>query len=130
MKDLISDWLRTKKERITFVEEESEFTLMYQGDVLMLATQLTSTRPDGAALRLWARLGAASLAHFQGALAQKPDTGALWLTQSLKGVLDESYLLDCLTDLLNQRDAWRATFARLWRPSLSLKPTPLRSQLY
>lgn len=131
MKDLIHDWLSNKKEEhLTLFEEEDEVTLIYQKTVLLLAAQLTSTRADGVVLQYWARLGAASLAHFQGALAQKPDTGALWLTQILKGKLSEADVLDCLADLLNQRDAWRAIFARLRRPSLSARPSPLRSQLY
>lgn len=130
MKDLICDWLRKKEGHITLIEDGSEITFIYRGGSLLLATQLTSTRADCAALQLWACLGAASLAHFQGALAQKPDTGALWLTQSLKGDLDESSVLNYLAALLNQRDTWRATFARLRRSSLRFKPTPLRSQLY
>lgn len=130
MKDLIYDWLRSKNGQLTLFEKDSEATFIYQGDVLLLAIQLTSTRTDSAALQYWARLGAASLAHFQGALAQKPDTGALWLTQGLKGELDEAYVLDCLAALLNQRDVWRATYARRWRASLSFKPCPLRSLSY
>lgn len=125
MEDLISDWLCSKKEQMTLVGTDGEVILIYQGDVLLLSAQLTSTRADCAALQNWACLGAASLAHFQGALAQ-----ALWLIQSLKGELGESYVLDCLADLLNQRDAWRATFARISRPLLSFKPSPLRSQFY
>ncbi|AZE82136.1 type III secretion protein HrpG [Pseudomonas orientalis] len=130
MKDLICDWLDSRKEQMTLCEEYDEITLAYQKDVLLLAAQLTSTPTDGAALQQWARLGAASLAHFKGALAQKPATGELWLIQGLKGELDKSNVLDCLAALLNQRDAWRATFARTWRPALSFKPSPLRSQLY
>lgn len=130
MKHLICDWLGSKKEQMTLVGSDGEVTLIYQGDILLLAIQLTSTRADSAALQYWARLGAASLAHFQGALAQKPDTGALWLTQGLKGELDESYVLDCLAALLNQRDVWRATYARLWRASLSFRPSPLRLLSY
>ncbi|QDG58559.1 type III secretion protein [Pseudomonas sp. NIBRBAC000502773] len=129
MKDLICDWLRNKEEQMTLLEEDGEVTLIYQESVLLLAAQLTSTRADGVALQYWARLGAASLVHFQGALAQNPDTGVLWLTQSLKGKLSEPHVLDSLAALLNQRDAWRAIFARLWRPPLSVKPLPLRSQL-
>jgi hypothetical protein len=73
------------------------------------------------------RLGAASLNHFQGALAQKADTGALWLVQSLRGGQGETRVLKCLEQLLNQRDTWRAAIKRLVRPSQNFKPTSLRS---
>ncbi len=130
MRALVSDWLNSRKEHLSVFEGDDEIILQHQAETLLLGVQLTSTVADNAALYRWMRLGAASLNHFQGALAQKPDTGALWLIQSLRGAYDVAGLCACLQALLNQRDTWRSTAARLVRPALNLKPTPLRSQPY
>lgn len=130
MKTLVSDWLDSREEQLTLFEGDDEIILKRQAGTLLLGAQLTSTVTDNAALYSWMRLGAASLNHFQGALAQKPDTGALWLIQNLQGAWDEAGLCGCLQTLLNQRDTWRSTAARLVRPALDRKPIPLRSQPY
>lgn len=130
MNHSIGNWLCNKEEQMTLFEEDGDVTLTNQTNVLLLGAELSSTRTDGVALQYWTRLGTASLAHFQRALAQNRNTGALWLTQRLKGELNEARVLNCVVALLNQRDTWRAIFARLGRPSLSVKPFPLRSQLY
>lgn len=130
MKALVSDWLSSGKEKIALFEGDDEVTLQRQGDTVLLGAQLTSSLPDNSALQGWLRLGAASLNHFQGALAQKADTGALWLIQSLRTDRGEAYVLDCLEAILNQRDTWRAIVVRLARPAPNLKPTSLRSRSY
>ena len=130
MRALVSEWLSSRKEQLSVFEGDDEIILRRQAGALLLGAQLTSTLSDNATLYRWMRLGGASLNHFQGALAQKPDTGALWLIQSLRAACDEVTLLGCLQTLLNQRDTWRSTAARLVRPALNLKPTSLRSQSY
>jgi hypothetical protein len=127
MQALISEWLHSRKEQIIFFEKDSEIILKHQAGELLLKAQLTSTHSDNATHLLWLRLGAASLNYFQGALAQKADTGALWLVQSLRGGQGESNVLNSLGALLNQRDTWRAAITRLARPSRNVKPTSLRS---
>lgn len=127
---LVGGWLSSGEREIALFEGEDEVTLQRQGDTVLLGAQLTSALPDNPALQGWLRLGAASLNHFQGALAQKADTGALWLIQSLRTDRGEAYVLRCLEALLNQRDTWRAIAARLARPNLPLKPTPLSSRSY
>ncbi|WP_256220905.1 hypothetical protein [Pseudomonas sp. CHM02] len=76
------------------------------------------------------RLGAVSLAHFQGALAQSPAGGELWLIHCVHNPRDEQQLQRCIESLLNQRDTWRATVARLNKTAHRLKPTSLRSLLH
>jgi hypothetical protein len=127
MKVLVSNWWRNRQEPLTLFEGDDEITLRSQGDTLLLGAQLTSTSSERPSLEHWMRLGAASLNHFQGALAQKADTGALWLIQSLRADRGEAYVLGSLEALLNQRDTWRAIIAR---PAQNLKPTPLRSRSY
>ncbi len=126
----MSDWLSSGKEKIALFEGDDEVTLQRQGDTILLGAQLTFSLPDNSALQGWLRLGAASLNHFQGALAQKADTGALWVINSLRTDRGEASLLGCLEALLNQRDTWRAINARLARPVQNLKPTPLSSRSY
>ena len=130
MEALVRDWLNSREEQLSVFEGDDEIILKRQAKTLFLGAQLTSAVADNAALYSWMRLGAASLNHFQGALAQKPDTGALWLIQNLRGAGDEAGLCASLQALLNQRDTWRATAARLVRPALNLQPTSLRSRPY
>ncbi|MGR3967137.1 type III secretion protein [Pseudomonas sp. 910_23] len=130
MKAFVGDWLSGREEKIAIFEGDDEVTLRRQGDAVLLGVQLTSAVTDNSALQGWLRLGAASLNHFQGALAQKADTGALWLIQRLRTDRGEAHVLNCLETLLNQRDTWRAIVARLARPAQNLKPTPLRSRAY
>ncbi|CRL98195.1 type III secretion protein [Pseudomonas marginalis] len=130
MQALVRDWLISGKEQLRLFEGDDEIMLNRQGDALVLSVQLTLTRPDTATLQRWMRLGAASLNHFHGALAQKADSGELWLIQKLPGGQGEAYVLGYLEALLNQRDTWRATVARLARHPQNLKPTSLRSLSY
>lgn len=130
MKAFVGNWLSGGEKEITLFEGDDEVTLQHLGDSVLLGAQLTCASPDNPALQGWLRLGAASLNHFQGALAQKADTGALWLIQSLRTDRGEAYVLDCLEALLNQRDTWRAIVVRLARPAPNLKPTSLRSRSY
>ncbi|MCS3511787.1 type III secretion protein [Pseudomonas grimontii] len=127
MKDLVGEWLSGAKEQITLIEGDDEITLTRQGDTVLLGAQLTCARSDNTALQNWLRLGAASLNHFQGTLAQKADSGALWLIQTLHAADAEAHVHGCLENLLNQRDTWRAIAARLARPARNIKPTSLRS---
>lgn len=128
MKVLVSKWWKNRHEPLSLFEGDDEITLRTQGDTLLLGAHLSSLAPEQPGLEQWMRLGAASLKHFQGALAQKADTGALWLVQSTDQ--GEAHALGCLEALLNQRDTWRAIVACLARPALHLKPTPLRSRSY
>ena len=130
MKAFVGNWLSGGEKEITLFEGDDEVTLQHLGDSVLLGAQLTCASPDNPALQGWLRLGAASLNHFQGALAQKADTGALWLIQSLRTDRGEAYVLDCLEAILNQRDTWRAIVVRLARPAPNLKPTSLRSRSY
>ena len=130
MKDLVGEWLSSTTKQITLVEGDDEITLTRQGDTVLLGAQLTSARSDNTTLQRWLRLGAASLNHFQGALAQQTDSGALWLIQVLRAGDEEAHVFGCLEALLNQRDTWRAIVARLARPARNLKPTSLRSLSY
>ncbi|QLG91343.1 type III secretion protein [Pseudomonas yamanorum] len=127
MSDLICHWLSSDKQQITLCEGDDEITLKRQGDAVVLGAQLTSTRSDNTTLQNWLHLSAASLNHFQGALAQAPASGALWLIHCLRGEYSERHLLKCLEALLNQRDTWRAMAARLAKPTQKFTPTSLRS---
>lgn len=130
MRALVSDWLNSPKEQITLFEGDDEILLKRQARGVLVAAQLTSAHSDTATLQRWMRLGAASLGHFQGALAQKPESGALWLIHSLRDVNTPLQLLGCLETLLNQRDTWRGVFARQAATTPLLKPTSLRSLSY
>lgn len=130
MKTLVKDWLSSHKGQITLFEGDDEIMLKRQGGAVLLEAQLTATPCANAALSGWMRLSAVSLNHFQGALALKPDTGALWLIQSLQGTCDHTNLLNCLQALLNQRDTSRSTAVRLTRQVKQLTPTSLRSMSY
>lgn len=127
MSALICDWLNSGKQQVTLSEGNDEITLKRQGDAVVLGAQLASTQPGNTPLQTWLRLSAASMNHFQGALAQAPASGALWLIDCLRGEYGERHLLDCLEALLNQRDTWRAMAARLGKPLQTFTPTSLRS---
>lgn len=130
MKDIIHQWLNSDEERISLFEEHDEILLKRQGDRVLLHVQLVLAQPGHAYLHHWARLGAASLNHFQGGLARDGNDDSLWLVQNLNpedGLLE---LLRCLEALLNQRDTWRAAASRLDRPVHGRKPTLLRSLSY
>lgn len=127
MKALLSNWLNNRTEELTLIENNDEIILRHCSNTLLLQVQLTPDRPDKSHLRTWMRLGNASLSHFQGALAQAPATGALWLTQCLQENTGEKHLLDSLEALLNQRDTWRAMITRLAKPAQRFQPTSLRS---
>lgn len=130
MQTLVSDWLNSREEQATLYEGDDQIVLKRQGASLLLSAQLTSTSSDNTALQRWLRLGAVSLNHFQGALAQKADNGGLWLIQSLRSGQGEAHVTACLEALLNQRDTWRAAFARFAHPPQILRPTSLRSLSY
>lgn len=130
MKDIVRDWLGSHEEQITLFEVDDEIILKRQDNLVLLSVQLTSTPSDTTTLQSWLRLGVASLNLFQGALAQKADSGTLWLIQTLRSGQGEAHVLGCLEDLLNQRDTWRATSARLTHATRNLRPTSLRSLSY
>ncbi len=130
MKMLIRDWLDHHEQQLTLFEGDDGITLKRQEAFILVEAQLTSTRSDNTTVQNWLRLGAASLNVFQGALAQKADSGALWLIQTLRGGQGEECVLGALETLLNQRDTWRSTFAHLAPTVSSLKPTSLRSLSY
>ena len=130
LEDQLIDWLGSDAEQMLVLENNDEILLKRHGGAVLICVQLTSCRPDHAPLHCWLRLGAASLNHFQGSLAQAPDSGALWLVQCLRTDPHETSLLNSLEALLNQRDTWRSTVARLALPAHQSKPTSLRSLSY
>ncbi|MBC3300466.1 type III secretion protein [Pseudomonas sp. SWRI18] len=130
MKGLIRDWLSGHEKKLSLFEGNDEITLKRQEALILLEAQLTSTSSDNPTVQSWLRLGEVSLSLFQGALARRADSGELWLIQALRDGQGEAQVLACLETLLNQRDIWRATFARLARPAQHLKPTSLRSLSY
>ncbi len=72
-------------------------------------------------------LGRASLAYFQGALAQAPTDGGLWILLALEKGADLRALRTGLTDLLNQRDTWRALAERGVQPAARRPHLPTHS---
>lgn len=127
MKELLVRWLSSREPQITLIEDNDEINFHRNQHSYLISVQLTHHRTDPKSLEAWARLGQASLNHFQGALAQDALNGRLWLIQKLPDDCDQNYVFTKLEALLNQRDAWRAVTARLIRPTLKLTPTSLRS---
>lgn len=130
MNALLAECLRRGTGELRLFENNDEIVLRHGSNSLLLSVQLTPLRPDKSLLMTWLRLGEVSLDHFQGALAQAPASGALWLLHCLHDRHDEQLLQRCLESLLNQRDTWRATVARLHRAAPQRNPTSLRSLLY
>lgn len=130
MNSLIRDWLNHHEQQLTLFEGDDRITLKRQEAFIRLEVQLTSTPSDNTTLQSWLRLGAVSMNLFSGTLGRKADSGELWLIQTLRDGPGEAQVFDCLETLLNQRDIWRATFARVARPLQPLKPTSLRSLPY
>ena len=130
MEEIIDHWLISRKEQFFLLEGEEEIILLRRGQALLISVQLTPPHTDALHLQTWMRLGLASLNHYQGALALRPEDSALWLIQCLPEGYSQQPLLDCLEALLNQRDTWRAIFARLSRRPQSLRPSSLSSALY
>ncbi|MBD8272428.1 MULTISPECIES: type III secretion protein [Pseudomonas fluorescens group] len=117
-------WFSGTEPEINLVEAESIIVLRRDSSMYVLSVQLTRHAPLNIELETWMRLGAASLNHFAGALAQAPADGTLWLIHCLEQGQDQKKLLQCLEALLNQRDTWLAVIPRLSRlrreaPSLS-----------
>ncbi|AZF40875.1 type III secretion protein [Pseudomonas sp. R11-23-07] len=127
MKELLAECLRSGGAELRLFENDDEIVLRHCPDTLLLSVQLTQQLPNKSVLMTWMRLGAISLHHFQGALAQHPTSGELWLVHCLHKPYGEQPLQRCIESLLNQRDTWRATFARLNKPTHPLSPTSLRS---
>jgi hypothetical protein len=130
LKEVLIHWLSSHKEQIYLFEDDDEIILRRQAGAMLLSVQLTRHRPDNSLLGNWLRPGLASLNHFQGALAQAPASGALWLLQRVPGNHCSERLLADLESLLNQRDTWRAIVARLAAPTRKPVPTSLRSLPY
>jgi hypothetical protein len=127
LKDLITQWLQSGEEKITLIEGQDEIVVRLQETGVLVCVSLTSTSSNNTELQCWVRLGAASLTHFKGALARASSSGTLWIIQSLQGTPEESRVLSSVESLLNQRDTWRAIYARLNKPAHQLKPTSLRA---
>ncbi len=130
MNALLAECLKRGSGELRLFENNDEIILRHCSNSLLLSVQLTPLRPDKSLLLSWLRQGEVSLEHFPGALAQAPASGALWLMHCLHDKHDEQQLQLCLESLLNQRDTWRATVARLHRPAPRRNPTSLRSLLY
>jgi hypothetical protein len=130
LKELFSEYLRNGTGELTLFENDEAVVLRHCSGTLLLSVQLARHSRNESMLVSWMRLGAVSLAHFQGALALSPDSGDLWLIHCVPNPHDEQHLLHCIESLLNQRDTWRATVARLNKPIHQIKPTWLRSLLH
>lgn len=127
MNTLLIEWFNSQEEQISLSEDNTEIVLRRHTCILHLSVQLTLHAPDNSQLQTWMRLGGASLNRFQGALAQAPTNGALWLTQCLRVDQGAETLIDSLEALLNQRDTWQAVASRLASPRKNVTPTSLRS---
>ncbi|AZE64947.1 hypothetical protein SAMN05216475_0154 [Pseudomonas synxantha] len=123
---LIGGWLNGHEEQLTLFENDDEINFLRVSNKLLIQVQLTKAGEDNASLRTWMRLGGPSLSYFQGALAQSPTTGTLWLVQCVE-MDHREQPAKCLESLLNQRDTWRAIVARQARPARAFVPTSLRS---
>ncbi|WP_348748624.1 type III secretion protein [Pseudomonas rhodesiae] len=130
MKTLIREYLKNKSGEFSYFENDDEIILRYCSSRLLISVQLSLRAPDKTQLMRWMRLGEPSLNHFPGALAQAPNSGALWLIHCLPERTDEQHLYNGIEALLNQRDTWRATAARMNERPLEPLPTSLRSLLY
>ena len=69
----------------TLFETDDEINVQSSAQDVLLRVQLTRSPPDIRTLHTWLRLGQSSLEHYQGALAQAPASGQLWLLQRLPG---------------------------------------------
>jgi len=130
LKTLIREYLRNKSGEFRYFENDDEIIFRYCSSRLLISVQLYTRAPDKAQLMTWMRLGEPSLNHFQGALAQAPTSGALWLIHCLPERTDEQHLNSGIEALLNQRDTWRATAARMNERPPEPPLTSLRSLLY
>jgi hypothetical protein len=130
VEELLTECLRSGTGELRLFENDDEVVLRHCSGALLLSVQLTQHPPNKSALMTWMRLGAISLAHFQGALAQSPASGELWLIHCVHNPHNEQHLQRCIESLLNQRDTWRATVARLSKPSHPPRPTSLRTLLH
>lgn len=130
--ELITRWANGTDDQLRLFEDDDEIIFERISNTVQLKVQMTQYRPDKSLLQTWVRPGCASLSHFHGALAQDPVSGGLWLVQSVQhgDGTGEKPLLDCLEAMLNQRDTWRAMFARLTGPTHKFTPTSLRSLPY
>jgi len=127
LKALIIDWLKSGKEQITLLEGQDDIVIRLHVSGVLVSVRLTSTSSNNTELQHWMRIGSVSLNHFQGAVAQASSCGTLWIIQSLQGAPDEHRVFGSIESLLNQRDTWRAMFARLNKPAHTPKPTSLRA---
>lgn len=121
------DWWKSGEDHITLLESNDLINLQRNANGLLLSVQLTHTPSDNLSLETWMRYGQLSLEYFQGALAQAPASGHLWLLQQRPGDCGQDQLLDSLQALLNQRDTWRSMWMRPPRPMA--KKTPLLRSL-
>lgn len=126
----LADCLNGRQQQVLVFEKDDAISLHCNKHQLLLHVQLTRTRFDIYPLQAWLRLGQASLAHFDGALALSPVTGDLWLVQGLPRDSSQSQVLSTLEALLNQRDTWRSLVARLARPGRKLQAIALRTPLH
>lgn len=124
---LIAGWLSGQEEQLSIFEGDHEISLRRQPGALLLSARLSPNGNAKVRLETWLRLGEASLSHFQGALAQSPENGTLWLIRTLAEAKDEQLVLNNLEQLLNQRDTWHAMVPHLARLPLKRSPTSLRS---
>lgn len=130
LNDLLRGWHAGSEPYLVLQEVEDEVQLRRQHGKIVLTAHLTSDQSYSTTLQSWLRLGHAGFGHFQGALAQSPASGALLLLACLPDDCSHRQLLDALQALLNQRDVWRATLARISKPMMNLQSTALSSRLY
>lgn len=108
LRDTVRDWFDTGEQNLTLLENDDVITLQRIKGGVLFGVLLLNQRPAYALLEKWMHLGEPSLKYFQGALAQDPLTGHLWLLQCAVCDHCTDRLLSHLEALLNQRDTWRS----------------------
>ena len=74
-------WLGTGKRCLALHHNDQAITPQRPKGGVMLRVQLIHQRPENALLETWLHAGENRLPPWQGALAQDPMTGQLWLVQ-------------------------------------------------
>lgn len=120
-------WWNSGHAWLQLCENTDAVTLGRTPEGVLLSAQLCAGNADTLQLEQYLMLGRASLAYFQGALAQAPTDGGLWILLALEKGADLRALRTGLTDLLNQRDTWRALAERGVQPAARRPHLPTHS---
>lgn len=109
----LQQWWNSDQARLQLSENSDAITLFRSPEGVWLSARLSSDKADHLQLEKYLMLGRSSLEHFHGALALDPGSGHLWILLVLEKNPDLHMLRAGLTDLLNQRDTWRAMAGRV-----------------